>query len=178
MGYRAFVLVLFGFIGPLAGPASAQPAAGVQIPPIEIATAFSYDLQRRGTSDLPGGAGVVVAVDGNLNDYVAIATELSESPRMRSAMVGGRLSTGYFQEGRGFPGRFFIEALGGVHEGSVDTGRATFQIGGGADVILVPRGVSLHWALDYEFMPSAPHEFAGGRFSVGIVVGPRLRRHS
>lgn len=172
---RQLVFALF-LLGPLAGIASAQPAADVRIPPFEVSTAFSYDLQRQGTADLPGGAGAVVAVDGNLTDYVAIATEVAQSPRMRAVLAGGRLSTGYFREGRGFPGRFFITALGGVHEGAVNTGRATFQIGGGADVIVVPRGVSLHWALDYQFMPGAAHEFVGGRFSVGIVVGPRLRR--
>src|SRR5215510_1914660 len=102
----AFVLLL---AGPLAGVASAQSAYDVKVPPIELGTAFSYDLQRDGTADLPGGAGVIVAVDGNLNDYVAIATELSESPRMRAVMAGGRLSSGFFREGRGLPGRFFID---------------------------------------------------------------------
>ena len=116
-----------------------------------------------------------MAVDGNLNDHVAIATELSDSPRMRAVMVGARLSSGFFREGSGPPGRFFIEALGGVHDSPANTGRATFQIGAGADLILVPRGVSLHWALDYLFTPAARHGFAGARVSIGLVAGPHMK---
>jgi hypothetical protein len=172
MTRAVYVLLACG----LASPAFAQPGPGVHLPPIEINTSIACDVQREGTADLPGGAGAIVGVDGNLNDHVAIATELSASPRMRAAMAGGRLSTGFFTDGPGLPGRFFAQALAGVHWRQGDTGAATIQIGAGADVFLAPRGISLHWALDYLFIPGAPHEFAGPRVSAGIVVGPRLRR--
>ena len=170
MTRAVFVLLACG----LASPALAQPGPDVQLPPIEISTSIAYDIQRDGTADLPGGAGAIVGIDRNLNDHVAIATEVSASPRMRAAMAGGRLSTGFFTEGPGLPGRFFAQALAGVHRRQGETDAATIQIGAGADVFLVPRGISLHWALDYLFIPGASHEFAGPRVSAGIVVGPRV----
>src|SRR6187399_1673217 len=99
----------------LAGPAMAQSAPGVHVPPIEISTSMSFDFQRSGTADLPGGIGAVVGFDGNLNDHVAIATEMSGSPRMRAALAGARLSTGFYEDGPGLPGRFFAEGLVGRH---------------------------------------------------------------
>jgi len=168
--------VVFLLLCGLASPALAQSARDVQLPPMEISTSIAYDIQRAGTSDLPGGAGAIVGVDGNLSDHVAIATELSASPRMHAAMAGGRLSTGFFTEGPGLPGRFFAQALAGVHRRQGETDAATIQIGVGADVFIVPRGISFHWALDYVFIPGAPHDFAGPRVSAGLVIGPRLRR--
>lgn len=161
-----------------AGPVLAQPTPDVHVPPVEITTSISFDLQRKGTADLPGGVGTVVGFDGNLNDHVAVATELSDSPRMRSVMAGARVSTGYYYDGPGGPARFFAEALAGAHQPPAGTSGATILLGGGADVLVVRRGVSLHWALDYLFFPDAPHDFAGGRFSIGIVVGPRIARSS
>jgi hypothetical protein len=169
----AFVLLL---AGPLTGVASAQSASDVHVPAIEIATAFSYDLQRDGTADLPGGAGAIVAVSGNLNDHVAIVTQLADSPRMQAMMAGGRVSTGFYREGPGGPGRFFAELLAGPRRGGVSGSGSAIQLGVGSDALIVPRGLSLHLALDYLFLPGARHDFAGGRVSVGLVVGPHVVR--
>jgi hypothetical protein len=165
-----FVLFACG----IASSALAQPSPDVRLSPIEISTSILYDIQRDGTADLPGGAGAIVGVDGNLNDHAAIAAELSASPRMRAAMAGARMSTGFLTEGPGLPGRFFAQALAGVHRGPGERRGASIQIGVGADVFLVPRGISFHWALDYLFVPGAAHDFAGPRISAGIVVGPRV----
>jgi len=157
--------------------ANAQSAADVHLPPITIGTAISYDLARKGTADVPGGAGALVTLDGNVNRYVAVVAEMAGSPRMRSIMAGGRLSTPYFREGAEPrpSGRFFVDALAGRTSGGLVAPGAVVQVGVGADILVVPRGLALRWALDYLFMPSARHDFAGGRFSVGIVVGPRVK---
>src|SRR5262249_52063873 len=105
-----FLLLLLA--GSLAGSALAQPTPDVVAPPIEVGTAFSYDFQRDGTADLPGGPGAVVSLDGNVSDHLAIAGQWSTSPRMRAAMAGARLSTGFFSEGPS-TGRFFLQALAG-----------------------------------------------------------------
>jgi hypothetical protein len=159
-----------------AATASAQPAGDVRVPPIELTTAFSYDVQRAGTADLPGGPGTIVAVAGNLDPHVAIAAQISESPRMRTVMAGARLTTGFFREGRGGPGRFFAQWLAGSRRGGTAGDGAAFQAGIGADVIVVPRGLSLHWGLDYLFTPGARQDFAGARFCVGLVAGPHVKR--
>ena len=170
---RLFLLLLL--IAPCAHPATAQPAPDVDVPPVEIAAAFSYDLQRQGTADLPGGPGPVVAVAGNLNNHVALVTQLAGSSRMRTAMAGGRLSTAFYRDGPGGPGRFFAELLAGSrHAGFAGSGTAV-QLGAGADALVVPRGLSLHLALDCLFTPGAPHDFAGGRVSIGLVAGPRVK---
>lgn len=158
-----------------AAPAPAQTAGGVRVPPIELTTAFSYDVQRKGTADLPGGPGTIVAVDGNLDEHVAIAAQFAESPRMRTAMAGARLSTAFFREGRGGPGRFFAQLLAGSRCGWTAGDGAAVQAGIGADVIVAPRGLSLHWALDYLFTPGERHDFAGARFAIGLVAGPHLK---
>jgi hypothetical protein len=158
-----------------AGAAHAQPATDVAIPPVQIATAFSYDVQREGTPDLRGGPGALVAVDGNINQHVAVVTELAASPRMRTAMVGARLSTGFYRDGPGGPGRFFAEVLGGRRTGGVAGDGAAVQLGAGSDVLIVPRGVSLHLGLDYLFTPGARRDFAGARVSIGVVAGPHER---
>src|SRR3954469_24580702 len=109
------LLLIVTASGSLASAASAQSAEDVHLPPITVGTAVSYDLARRGTSDVPGGAGAIVTIDGNVNRRVAIVTELAGSPRMRSIMAGGRFSTPYFREGAEprIPGRFFAETLAG-----------------------------------------------------------------
>jgi len=168
-------LALVWLAAPLAGSAAAQSAADVHLPPIEIATAFSYDVQRDGTADLPGGPGMAVGVDGNVNDHFAIGTQLTQSPRMRTVMAGARVSTGFFREGPGGPGRFFADLLVGSRQGNAAGTGAAIQLGVGADVLVVRRGLSLHWALDYLFMPGEGHDFAGARVAVGIVAGPRIR---
>jgi hypothetical protein len=170
-----FLLFLVSLSGPVAVPAIAQAAHDAPATPIEIGAAASYDFQRDGTPDVPGGAGAVVAVAGNFTDHVAILTELAHSPRMHSIMAGGRLSTGFFREGgTRFPGRFFLDALAGKNLGGAAASGAAIQLGAGADIIVVPRGLALHWALDYLFTPSAFHDFAGARFSVGFVAGPHI----
>jgi hypothetical protein len=171
---RSFCVALFCAIAS-ATLAAAQPADDLRVPPVELTAAFSYDLRRKDTGDLPGGPGILVAVDGNLDDHVALAAQLAGSSRMRTAMGGARLSTGFFREGRGGPGRFFAELLAGRREGGVAGHGTVLQLGAGADVIVVRRGVSLHWGLDYLFTPGAQHDFAGGRFSVGLVAGPRVK---
>lgn len=169
-------LFLFVFLlGPLAGDARAQPATDVHVPAIEIGTALSYDIQRNGTADLTGGAGAIVAVSGNVTDHLAIATQLGDSPRMRTAMAGGRVSTGFYRDGPGGPGRFFAEVLAGRHDRHGAGDGTVIQVGAGADVLVAPRGVSLHWAIDYLFIPDARTDFAGARVSVGFVVGPRRK---
>jgi hypothetical protein len=167
--------LLFLLAGPLAGSAAAQPANDVHVPPIEIATALTYDLQRDGTADLPGGPGAIVAVGANLNAYVAFVTQLADSPRMRTTLAGGRVSTGFYRDGPGGPGRFYAELLAGPRQSRFVGSGAAVQAGAGADALVVPRGLSLHLALDYLFTPGARHDFAGGRVSVGVVVGPRLK---
>lgn len=154
---------------------AAQPAADVHVPPFEIATAFSYDVQRAGTGDLPGGAGGIVAVDGNFDEHRSLTAQVSSSARMRAVMVGGRLSTGFFRDGAGGPGRFFAEFLAGPRQGGYAGGGAVVQVGFGADALVVPRGVSLHMALDYLFTPGAPRNFAGARVSIGLLVGPCIK---
>ena len=94
---------------------------------------------------------------------------------MRSVMAGARLSTGFFREGRGGPGRFFAQLLAGSRHGGVAGSGAALQAGVGADVIVVPRGLSLRWALDYLFTPGERHHVVGSRFAVGLVVGPRVK---
>lgn len=170
---RSFFFAVF-LAAPLAGSAAAQPATDVYLPPIEIAAAFSYDIQRVATADLPGGTGTIVAVDGNLDDHLAIATQVSTSPRMRAAMAGGRLSTGYFREGSGVPGRFTLHALTGVYDRPSGAAGAVIQLGAGTDLLVIRQGVSLHWALDYLLTPAARTDFAGARISAGIVIGPRI----
>jgi hypothetical protein len=158
-----------------AARAAAQSPGDVRVPPLELTTAFSYDLQRHGTADLPGGPGALVAVDGNLDDHVAVAAQAAGSSRLRTVMAGARFSTAFFHEGRGGPGRVFAQLLAGSRHGGVTGSGAALQAGVGADVIVERRGLSLHWALDYLFTPGEPHDFAGGRFSVGLVVGPHVR---
>jgi hypothetical protein len=170
---HVFLLMLLA--GPLAGSAAAQSAVDVDVPPLEVGAAFSYDLQRKGTADLRGGAGAIVSVDGNINPYVAVAAQIAESPRMRTVMAGGRVSTSFFREGAGGPGRFFADLLAGTRDGQATGGGATVQLGVGADVLVVGRGLSLHWALDYLWAPGARHDFAGGRIAIGLVAGPRIR---
>lgn len=170
---HTFLLIFLG--GLFAGSASAQSADDVHVTPFEIGTAISYDLQRRGTADQPGGAGIVVSADGNVNPYVAVAAQIAESPRMRTVLAGGRVSTGFFREGAGGPGRFFAELLAGSSHGQATGEGTAVQLGGGADVLVVRRGLSLHWALDSLFTPGARHDFAGARISIGVVVGPRIR---
>ncbi len=168
------LLLLALLAGPLTGAAAAQPAADVHLPPIEIGTAFSYDVHRDGTADLPGGPGAVILVDGNVNGHLAVAGQMSDSPRMRAAMAGARVSTGYFNEGPGGPGRFFLQVLAGAQEGPAG-GRAVVLLGAGADVLVARRGLSLHWGLDYLFTSGAHTAFAGPRVSVGLVAGPRAK---
>jgi len=171
------LLLIVTASGSLARAAHAQTADDVRLPPITVGTAASFDLARKGASDVPGGAGAILTFDGNVNRCVAVVTELAGSPRMRSIMVGGRVSTPYFREGAAprIPGRFFAETLAGRNSGGLAPPGAVVQVGVGADLLVVPRGLALRWALDYLFSPSARHDFNGARFSIGIVVGPRLR---
>lgn len=169
-------LLLFVFLaGPFTGAAAAQSATDVHVPAIEFCSALSYDVRRDGTADQPGGAGAIVALVRNVNEHLALAAQLSGSPRVGAAMAGGRISTGFFREGAGLPGRFFAEALAGGGRGQVSGDGAVLQLGAGADALVVRRGVSLHWAIDYLFMPHARTDFAGARVSVGFVVGPRIK---
>jgi hypothetical protein len=171
---RTLCVVLLSLL-PLSSPAFAQPADDAPATPFEIGAAASCDFQRDRTPDAPGGAGAIVAVAGNFTDHVAILTELAHSPRMHSIMAGGRLSTGFYRDGGSrLPGRFFLDALAGTNHGGAAASGAAIQIGAGADIIVVPRGLALHWALDYLFTPSAFHDFAGARFSVGFVAGPHI----
>jgi hypothetical protein len=162
-------------LGSLASSAAGQSAADVHVPPIEMATSFTYDLHRDGTADLPGGLGAMVTVAANINPYVAILTQASGSPRMDTVMAGARVGTGFYRDGAGGPGRFFAALLAGPRHGGVAGSGAVIQLGAGADALIVPRGLSLHLALDYLFTPGARHDFAGGRVSIGVVAGPRRK---
>ena len=169
---RAFTLLIL-LAGPLAGVASAQPTGDVSLPPIEIGAAFSHDIRDNGQWPADGGAGAIVGVNGNLSKFVAIAGEIADSRRMRSVAAGPRVSTGFFTEARS-TGRFFAEALVGHYDSGGMAGTLV-QAGVGADVIVAARGLSLHWALDYLRTPESRRDLSGARFSVGLVVGPRIK---
>jgi hypothetical protein len=170
-----FLLSLVTLAGPFAKTAAAQSSSDVVVPPIELGAAFSYDIQRHATADLPGGAGAIVSVDGNVNEHLAAAAQWSASPRMRAAMGGARLSTGFFSEGPGNTGRFFVQALAGPYWRPDAVRGAALQIGVGADALVVNRGLSLHWGLDYLFTPNERQDFAGARLSFGLVFGPHVK---
>jgi hypothetical protein len=145
----------------------------VSLPPVEVGAAFSYGIHGKEQAAADRGAGGIVSVSGNLNDHFAVTTEFAASPRMTSIAAGPRVSTGFYRDGGGnIPGRFFATALIGraVPPGTV------IQVGAGADVLVVRRGLSLHWALDYLFTPGSRDDRSGRRVSVGLVVGPHRAR--
>jgi len=164
--------------GSFAATAVAQPARDITLTPVEIAAAFSYDIRGDQPSATDRGAGGIVSVSGNVNDHVAVTAEFAASSRMTSIAAGPRVSTGFYRDGAGnIPGRFFATALIGRHGGSGGAPPGTaIQVGAGADVLVVRRGLSLHWALDYLFTPGSRDDLSGARVSVGIVVGPHRRR--
>lgn len=167
-------LILFGlFIAAPARFAAAQSDPGVSVPPIELGTSFSLDLHGSSstTNVIPGG---VLAVNGNLARHLAVTTEVGGTSHHVTAMAGPRLTTGFFREA-GSTGRFFLEALAGVeHRRNSGVNAAAMLVGAGADVLIGPPGVSLHWALDYMFQPRGLPHYTGGRFTVGLVLGPRI----
>ena len=140
--------------GPLAATAFAQPASDISLTPVEIAAAFSYDIRGKEQPAADRGAGGLVSVSGNLSDHFAVTAEFAASPRLTSIAAGPRVSTGFYRDG------------GGASPGTA------IQLGAGADVLVVRRGLSLHWALDYLFTPGSRRDLSGARFSAGIVVGP------
>jgi hypothetical protein len=140
---------------------------------VELGTSVSLDLHGSSptTKVVPGG---VLAVNGTLAPLVAVTTEVGATSHHVTAMAGPRLTTGFFREA-GSTGRFFLEALAGIeHRRGSGADGAAMLAGAGADVLIGPPGVSLHWALDYMFQPGALPHYTGGRFTVGLVFGPRL----
>ena len=163
--------------GPFAATAVAQPPRDITLTPVEIAAAFSYDIRGKEPSAADRGAGGIVSVSGNLSDHVALTAEFAVSPRMTSIAAGPRVSTGFYRDGGGdIPGRFFATALLGRHDGGGGPPGTAIQLGAGADVLVVRRGLSLHWALDYLFTPGSRDDLSGARLSIGLVVGPHRAR--
>jgi hypothetical protein len=180
--FRRALLCVVVSSGPLAAPAIAQPGEDARTTPIEIGVSASYDVRRNGTADVPGGAGSIVAAAVNVDRHGTIVTEVAHSPRAHSVMVGVRARTGFSREsGTGLPTRLFGEALVGRNAGGAAAAGAAMQLGAGADLIVVPRGLALRVAVHYlftqvTFTRSEPQNFAGTRVSVGFVVGPHRAR--
>lgn len=114
-------------------------------------------------------------MSANLTNILAITSEVSTSEDGVALLAGGRVSTGFWYDGRPpVPGRFFAQVMAGRQRGHVETAGTIVQPGVGADVIVLPHsGISLHWSLDYKFVAGAPQERSGARLVVGIVIGPR-----
>jgi len=166
---RLLALVLL--LGPLAGTAAAQPAADVTLPSIELSTSLSFDFPRADASSTGTLAGGVLGVHRNLGGHLAVTAEVAGTAHHVTVMAGPRVSTGFYRDGGAIPGRFFLEALAGIEQ-RPDGRSGAMLVGGGADVLLGPPGISLHWALDYLFRPGDSAQYAGGRFAVGLVLGP------
>ena len=148
-----------------------------------------------------GGFGAALSVAGNLNEHLAVAGDFnvfgagwdspqsvlarrSEVDRVRSALVGVRVSTGFFYPGNHdpTPGRFFAEALAGGQGSDAVPLRPSWVVGAGADVILHRHdpaagptlAPALRMALDYQLTPGSGRNLSGWRAVFGVVFGARM----
>jgi len=148
-----------------ASPAAAQPAPPIHVPPVELFAGLAVEHK---------SAGATAGINGNLTRNIAVLSEVGTSPEGVSVLAGARVGTAFYYDGKPpFPGRFFAQIMAGRQRGKSDTAGSIVQPGAGADVILIPRrGVSLHWSIDYRYMPGAPPDRSGARFVVGLLLGP------
>ena len=146
-------------------PAAAQPDPPIHVPPAEVVTGLTVEHK---------GAGAIAAISGNLTRNIGILSEVGTSVDGVSLLAGARVGTTFYYDGKPpVPGRFFAQIMAGRQTGKAATAGAIVQPGAGGDVILVPsRGLSLHYSIDYRFMPGAPPYRSGARFVVGLLIGP------
>ncbi len=156
------------------------------------------------THDRPGGSGgfgAALSVSGNLSEHVAVAGDFnlfgaewdsphsvlarrSEVDRVRSALVGVKLGTGFFYPGNHdpTPGRFFGQVLVGGQGSDAVPLRPSWIIGAGADVIIHRHdstagptlAPALRMALDYQLTPGSGRNLSGWRAVFGVVFGPKI----
>src|SRR5262249_62233028 len=119
--------------------------------------------------------GVVAAISGNLTKILALTSEASTPQDGGALVAGGRVSTGFWYDGKPpLAGRFFAQLMAGRQHGHAGATGTVIQPGVGADVIVLPHlGASLHWSLDYKHIVGAAPERSGARLVVGVVIGPR-----
>jgi len=157
-----------------------MPQPPAEVPPIDIFASVSWREIPATAGALKHwtGPGVLLGVNGNLSDNLAIATSVEKTSQGRAAMLAGlQLSTTFFYgSGRdATPGRFFAKFLAGVSGAGSPQLRGTGQFDVGADILVsTSKPVGIRWEVGWDIVPGDPIHHTYGRAAVGLVFGPKI----